>query len=418
MSHFGIISPPVSGHLNPFCALGRELQSRGHRVTVFHMVDVEAKIRSEGLDFCVIGQSDHPLGSFPESTAQLGKLSGLAALQFTIHAIQRTTEMFCRDAPAAIQAAGIDMLLVDQTEPAGGTVAEHLGLPFVTICCALMINREAAVPPGFTAWGYRPQRWAKLRNQIGYAVSDRIMQPIESVLCDYRRRWKLPAIAYADQSFSQLAQISQQPPGFDFPRKSLPASFHYAGPFRNSSPQSVSFPYERLTGAPLVYTSLGTLQNTKAEVFRTIAAACEGLDIQLVLSHGGGLSEDAIATLPGNPLVVPYAPQVELLSKATLTIAHAGLNTVLDSLTHGVPLVTIPITYEQPAIAARLRWAGAGESIPLKQLTVERLRSLVQQVLQTETYRQKAQVLRASIQQAGGVKQAATLIEQAIAKLT
>jgi len=39
------------------------------------------------------------------------------------------------------------------------------------------------------------------------------------------------------------------------------------------------------------------------------------------------------------PLVVEYAPQLELLAKARLTITHAGLNTVLDSLSNGVPLV-------------------------------------------------------------------------------
>ena len=51
MTHFGIISPPVSGHLHPFSALGRELQERGHRVTCFQMRDVEEKIRALGIDF-------------------------------------------------------------------------------------------------------------------------------------------------------------------------------------------------------------------------------------------------------------------------------------------------------------------------------------------------------------------------------
>ncbi len=89
MVNFGIISPPVSGHLNPLSALGRELQQRGHQVTFFQMPDIRAKIVAEGLNFCPIGQSDHPLGSLPESIAQLGKLSGLAALRFTVQAIKK-----------------------------------------------------------------------------------------------------------------------------------------------------------------------------------------------------------------------------------------------------------------------------------------------------------------------------------------
>ena len=40
---------------------------------------------------------------------------------------------------------------------------------------------------------------------------------------------------------------------------------------------------------PLVYASLGTLQNGSEEIFRTIAEACAGLNAQLVISLGGGL---------------------------------------------------------------------------------------------------------------------------------
>src|SRR5579863_8829169 len=104
--HFGIISPPVSGHINPFAALGRELRRRGHRVTWFHMEDLASRIRGEDLDFCPIGQQDHPPGSLPLSLEQLGKLQGWPALRFTINAIRRTTAMLCRDLPDAVRTAG------------------------------------------------------------------------------------------------------------------------------------------------------------------------------------------------------------------------------------------------------------------------------------------------------------------------
>src|SRR4030095_5794210 len=130
MMHFGIISPPVSGHINPFSALGRELIGRGHRVTFFHMVDLEERIRSEGIDFHPIGQSDHPAGSLRLTLSEVARREGIAALRFTIQAVARSSIMMCRDGPAAIRDAGVDALLVDQMEPAGGAVAEYLGIPF------------------------------------------------------------------------------------------------------------------------------------------------------------------------------------------------------------------------------------------------------------------------------------------------
>src|SRR5947209_16541876 len=97
--HFGIVSPPVSGHLHPFGALGRELIARGHKVTLFHMRDLEAKARSEELDFVPIGAADHPVGALTQSLATLGTLDGLAALRFTIGEVTKTTRMILRDGP-------------------------------------------------------------------------------------------------------------------------------------------------------------------------------------------------------------------------------------------------------------------------------------------------------------------------------
>lgn len=77
MTHFGIICPPYPGHLHPLSALGRELQGRGHRVTILHISDLEAKIRSEGLEYYPIGQTSYqlvhwrPVSSSSPSSAKL-----------------------------------------------------------------------------------------------------------------------------------------------------------------------------------------------------------------------------------------------------------------------------------------------------------------------------------------------------------
>ena len=414
MTHFGIISPPVSGHIHPFAALGRELMSRGHHVTYLQMIDLEEKIRSEGIDFEALGSADHPRGSLPASLDALGRLKGISALRFTVQAVARTTVMVCRDAPEVIRRRKIDALLVDQMEPAGGAVAEHLGLPFITICNALAINRDPIAPPPFSPWAYRASRVAAARNAIGYAISDWLTHPVTRAVAEYRALWKLPRLASPDDSFSTLAQISQMPREFDFPRVSLPDQFHYVGPLRRPPHRQIEFPWDRLDGRPLVYASLGTLQNSREPVFRCFAEACNGLDVQLVVSHGGGLTQKEIASLPGSPLAVQYAPQEEVLKRARLTLTHAGLNTVLDSLTCGVPIVAVPLTYEQPAIARRVEWHGCGQSVSLMQLSARGLRRRLIDALENPRYREAATAIRAGILRAGGVHRATLLIESAV----
>ena len=414
--HFGIISPPVPGHLNPFAALGRELIDRGHRVTVFHMADLADRMRSEGLEFVTIGETDHPAGSLPISLAQLARLDGMAALKFTVEAIRKTTQMFGRDVPAAIERTGIDALLVDQTEPIGGAVAEHLKLPFITICNALVLSRDSEVPPPFTSWDYKRGSWPRLRNWAGYTASRRVTRPVFDLVNRFRRDWGLAKLRDAAESFSELAQISQQPAAFDFPRTNLPQSFHYVGPLRHASPRTIPFPWDKLDGRPLIYASLGTLQNRKEALFRQFAEACKDLNVQLVITHGGGLPESVTSTFPGNPLVVSYAPQLAVLSKASLTLTHAGLNTVLDSLTHGVPLVAVPITYEQPAIASRIRWAKVGEVLALQKVNPKRLRHFIEKTLSNMSYALAAQGVKRSIAEGGGANKAATIIEKVLSR--
>jgi MGT family glycosyltransferase len=377
MVHFGIICPPYAGHLNPLSALGRELKTRGHRVTVLQISDLALKVRSEGLDFYPIGQALYQPGSLAASFQQLTKLSEIEALRYSVDFCRQMTEIICQDAPTAIQAAGIEALLVDQLEPVGQTIGQFLELPFICISSGQVIHRRTDVPPFFTPWSYHKHPWARLRNQAAYQILDWSCKPILQVINDYRQQWNLPDYRQIYASISRLAHISQQPAAFEFPCPNLPPHLHYTGPFRNPSPSTVDFPFERLTGQPLIYTSLGSVQNTKQEIFQCIAAACNGLDVQLVITHGGGINSEAVRSLAGSPLVVEYAPQLEVLAKASLTITHGGLNTVLDSLSCGVPLVAIPITFEQPGTGARIRWTHTGEVVALSQLSPVRLRAVI-----------------------------------------
>jgi hypothetical protein len=157
--------------------------------------------------------------------------------------------MFLRDAPAVIKASGAEALLVDQTSRGGGTIAKLLKLPFITICSAVVLNQEAVAPPFNTHWNYHPAWWARSRNQIGYALLNRIMQPISDRVAEYRRWWKLPPHTHPNEAYSQLAQLSQQPPELEFPRQDLPPWFHFTGPYHYSgNRESFFFPGKNYRG--------------------------------------------------------------------------------------------------------------------------------------------------------------------------
>ena len=413
MARLGAFCFPGTGHINPMTALARALQRRGHQVVIYGIADCEAQVRAAGVEFYRIGAEDYPPGTLRKLDERLGELKGLATFKFTVERVKNTARMILRDGPNAVRASGVDALLVDEADM-GGNVAEYLGLPFVSIAMFPPLIQDDRVPPFCFGWGPGQDRLSRLRNELGFRLLSRVAAPIFKVVNDQRRTWGLKPLKRSTDALSKLAQIAQLPEALEFDVPGKPAVLHYTGPFVDAQQRpAVEFPWERLDGRPLIYASLGTMQNGSEAIFRTIAEACAALNAQLVISLGGGLDAARLGTLAGDPIVVRYAPQLEIVKRAALVITHAGLNTVLESLAEGVPLVALPLGNDQPGVAARVKARGAGLVIPQQNLSVKKLRSAVRSVLEDGKYRAAAQWLKNAFRQVDGLNRAADVIEQA-----
>jgi len=414
MVRLGAFCFPGTGHINPMTALARALERRGHRVVIFGIADTEARVRAAGIEFYRIGEQDYPLGTLRKLDEKLGQLKGLATFRFTVERVMNTARMVLRDGPDAVRRANLDALLVDEADM-GGNVAEHLGLPFVSIAMFPPLIQDDRIPPFCFGWPPGSDPISRLRNELGFRLLSRVAQPIFRVVNQQRRAWGLQPLRRSTDALSKLAQIAQLPQALEFDVPKRPACLHYTGPFVDAQQRPpVAFPWERLDGRPLVYASMGTLQNGSEIVFKTIAEACAGLHAQLVISLGGGLEPARLGSLAGDPIVVGYAPQLEIVKRAALVITHAGLNTVLESLAEGVPLVAIPLGNDQPGVAARVKARGAGLVVPRSKLTVKRLRRAVETVLREPSYREAASALKVAMGKVDGPSVAAAIIEQCL----
>jgi UDP:flavonoid glycosyltransferase YjiC (YdhE family) len=91
------------------------------------------------------------------------------------------------------------------------------------------------------------------------------------------------------------------------------------------------------------------------------------------------------------------------------------MNTALESLARGVPMVCIPVTGDQPAVAARVAWTGSGLVVPPGRLSARRLRWAVTRVRDDPAFAGAAGHLRAAIARCGGVRLAADIVERVLA---
>lgn len=412
MAHLGVFCLPMPSHMNLFLALARTLSARGHQLTFYGLPSNAERIRGAGFHFQALEPDSVPPGTLDRMMREMSSLGKLGSMRLQARFDELRYEAILRKGPGLVEQARLDALIVDQAEACSGSVAEVTGLPWVSVCSGLCLNSEPYVPPFFTSWSYSESWWAVRRNQLAYAGLKLAATETKRLINRYRKMWRLAPFDSFDQTFSPFAQVSQQVHEFDFVRRELPECFHYVGPISLPPRGQTDFPWERLDGRPLIYGSLGTLMNRNEHLYRVILDACANLDAQLVLSLGGAGNVHAFKDVPENAVLVDFAPQRELLRRATMAITHAGLNSTLEAFAEGLPLVAIPITFEQPGIAARIRWTGAGEFIPSSGITAERLRTAVLNVLREPSYRQSARKIAEAIAASGGVQQAASIIEE------
>ncbi len=420
MSRIGILTLYATGHLNPSIVLARTLEQQGHEVVFFNILDTSQTITAAGLRLVPFAEAEYPIGALKPTMKKVAELSGPAAFAYYVERMALFFKTSFRYLPALIQAEAIDLLVVDQVHYAGATLAEHLGIPFVSLANALLVNREDVIPPPIMLWPFDPSPAGIERNRKGWAGADQAYAMLLPVVNEQRRAWNLPEYTnLIENSFSPLAQICQQPPFFEFPRPQAPATLHLVGHLQSDhSSEQVPFDWEWLDGRPLIYASCGTLQNRLEHVFRAIIEACAPLDAQVVIALGkDALSPESFGTVPNNIKLVPFAPQTELLRRASLCILHAGLNTTLDCLEKGVPMVAIPIASEQPGIAMRIAHLEAGTVVPLADVNASTVGAAVQTVLTDPKYRDAAGKAAAESAKLNPTAHATRIIEQVLSSV-
>tara|TARA_Y100001949_G_scaffold15109_1_gene10949 strand:+ start:5055 stop:6344 length:1290 start_codon:yes stop_codon:yes gene_type:complete len=416
MTHFAVIGPAFHSHVRAMEAVACELLVRGHRVTVVQQADVAAMLRDPRLGFAQVGAGSHPPGSLQAVIDRAARPGGPWGIRRVIADMASATDMVCREAPAVLRAIGADCIIADQMEPAGGLVAEHLGLPFVSVACALPVNREALVPLPVMPWRYRATPWGEQLNLHSSGVYDRAMQAHAAVIARHAAAFGLPRRQRLDECLSPLLQLSQTTPGFDFPRTALPEHFHGIGPLRSALSDEPPLDIPVAPGRPFVFASLGTLQGDRFGLFRRIAAACRELDLQLLIAHCGRLdaSQERRLLKAGASWVTDFAPQRAVLARADAVITHAGLNTVLDALEAGVPSLALPIAFDQPGVAARVVHAGVGLKLDPRLASRRRIVQGLRRLIREPGFAERATELGAEVRTAGGAPRAAQLIEAAL----
>jgi len=166
----------------------------------------------------------------------------------------------------------------------------------------------------------------------------------------------------------------------------------------------------RRPDTPTVYVSLGTFLSAREDVLANIVAALRGLDVNAVVSTG--VADPArLGPFPEHWHVAPSLPQVAVLASCDVVVCHGGNNTVMEALSHGLPVLAGPMSSDQFVAAEDLRRAGVGDAFSPNDEGAAEIAGRIQ-ALVTGPARERARSLGQRLRQHPGAERAWTLIEE------
>ena len=145
----------------------------------------------------------------------------------------------------------------------------------------------------------------------------------------------------------------------------IPPNVRFAGPMLDAPPLlqgEAAFALDSAR-APSIVVSLSTSNQGQLPLLQRVVAALAAVDAPAVLTTGPAI-DPASLSCAGNVRIARFIPHDRLLPQASLVVTHAGLGTVMASLTHGVPLLCLPLGRDQFFNAARVEGLGLGKTLP------------------------------------------------------
>ncbi|XP_051800916.1 UDP-glucuronosyltransferase 2A2-like isoform X4 [Acanthochromis polyacanthus] len=183
---------------------------------------------------------------------------------------------------------------------------------------------------------------------------------------------------------------------FEYPRPTMP-NVVYMGGFQCKPAKPLPQHLEEFVQSSgehgVIIMSLGTfVSELPADMANEIAAAFAKLPQKVIWRYKGSRPD----TLGNNTLMVDWMPQNDLLGhpKVKLFVAHGGTNGVQEAIYHGVPVVGLPVFFDQYDNLLRLEDRGAAKILTLS--TVDKDNNFlkaIQEVLNEPSYRMNMQRL-------------------------
>jgi MGT family glycosyltransferase len=384
------------GHVNPTLAVVQELAARGEEVIYYLTDEFKHKIQSTGATFrryepvAREQRQSLPSDSFPPLSEVFSRI------------LREGLQVIIPQLLDEVRAEQPDYIIYDSMCLWGKLLTKILKVRAIAFHSTYPSNEHFNLFKVFAAHSSQastpnPDKMLPLRSNVEQICTTYGIQPFE-----------LSDLLLHDEPLN----IVSIPRAFQPEGNTFDARFVFVGPSIVPRAETTDFPLERLGKQPVLYISLGTAFNNWLEFFQMCLTAFGGQPWQVVMSIGTKIDRSALGSIPDNFIVDTYVPQLAVLEHTDVFLTHGGMNSVMEALYYGVPVVAIPQMPEQAVTAKHVAQLGLGVALEKTAVTESTLQSAVANVANDPQFREKAQHMQEVVRSTGGYQQAADAILQ------
>jgi UDP:flavonoid glycosyltransferase YjiC (YdhE family) len=371
------------GHLHPLVPFALVLRDAGHEVVFATGPDFASFVEAIGFTCFPVGP--HAVGNagfdelFPEMRGTVGKERA------ALHWRHVFAGYYAKPvAEGLLELAGTwrpDIVVRDDVNFGAYIAAERLGIVHAAVQTVV----------------FRPQ----------------LFQLIHETLDDRRREVGLPPDAEGTMAFRHLF-VSPFPRGYMNPDVALPSTTRVVRPtaFDRSGEEPLPDWVNRLSDRPLIYLTLGTVFNHRADIFSAFIEGLRDDPVELVVTVGRNQDPTQFGPQPENVHIERYIPQTLLFPRCSVVVTHGGSGTIMAALSQGLPMVVVPIAADQPENAERCEALGVAQTVGAIGLSAETARKVTREVLNEPSYRHRARDLHDEINNLPGPELLVGLLEE------
>ncbi|XP_073477274.1 UDP-glucuronosyltransferase 3A1-like [Aquarana catesbeiana] len=304
-----------------------------------------------------------------------------------------------------------DIAVVDAFNPCAMLVSEKLGLPFIAFFPTIMANAHRVGMPSPLSYSplFQTQLtdqmdfFGRLKNTLAFFVSLVVLKKMDSlfdgVIKEHFPAESRPTIA----NLHLKAELWLYNVDFtlEFPRPLLP-HVQYIGGLLAKSVKPLSQELEDFISesgdAGFIVVTLGSMLSSLplVEFIKEMNGGFAKIEQKVIWSYQRSKWPQEVEIAP-NLKIMDWVSQNDLLGhpKLRLFVTHGGMNSLMEAVYHGVPVLGIPLLGDQKENMVRVKAKQMGTYILPGQLKADNFASTIQHIIENKSFKTSAMKLQA-----------------------